>query len=221
MKKYQAWVTIAVISHIVLTVPGLADSSANSTLRDSAAIRKEIEETQARVAQLEREAAQADQREAEAQQLADLRNQAIDRNKAVSAELVELVQAADTTLTQAQLAQRDARISFLKICQGIDEKITQLDGASRLPEAKSLIVDREIAEARWAIVTAPTTDRSIRIESLEPYASESMRVRNMMNKLQQLHEQDVKDAEAEFILRQQRIKAAAEMEHLFEDAVKG
>ena len=221
MKKYQAWVTIAVISHIVLTVPGLADSSANPTLRDSAAIRKEIEETQARVAQLEREAAQADQREAEAQQLADLRNQAIDRNKAVSAELVELVQTADTTLTQAQLAQRDARISFLKICQGIDEKITQLDGASRLPEAKSLIVDREIAEARWAIVTAPTTDRSIRIESLEPYASESMRVRNMMNKLQQLHEQDVKDAEAEFILRQQRIKAAAEMEHLFEDAVKG
>ncbi len=221
MKKYLTWVAIAVISHIALTASGLADSSANPTLRDSAAIRKEIEETQVRVAQLEREAAQADQREAEAQQLADLRNQAIDRNKAVSAELIELVKTTDTTLTQAQLAQRDARISFLKICQGIDEKITQLDGASRLPEAKSLIVARDIAEARWAIVTAPTTDRSTRIESLEPYALESMQVRNMVNKLKQLHEQDIKDAEAEFILRQQRIKAAAEMEHLFEDAVKG
>lgn len=221
MKKYLTWVAIAVISHIALTASGLADSSANPTLRDSAAIRKEIEETQVRVAQLEREAAQADQREAEAQQLADLRNQAIDRNKAVSAELIELVKTTDTTLTQAQLAQRDARISFLKICQGIDEKITQLDGASRLPEAKSLIVARDIAEARWAIVTAPTTDRSTRIESLEPYALESMQVRNMVNKLKQLHEQDIKDAETEFILRQQRIKAAAEMEHLFEDAVKG
>ncbi|MCC7192324.1 MAG: hypothetical protein IT444_06020 [Phycisphaeraceae bacterium] len=221
MKKYLTWVAIAVISHIALTASGLADSSANPTLRDSAAIRKEIEETQVRVAQLEREAAQADQREAEAQQLADLRNQAIDRNKAVSAELIELVKTTDTTLTQAQLAQRDARISFLKICQGIDEKITQFDGASHLPEAKSLIVTRDIAEARWAIVTAPTTDRSTRIESLEPYALESMQVRNMVNKLKQLHEQDIKDAEAEFILRQQRIRAAAEMEHLFEDAVKG
>lgn len=144
-----------------------------------------------------------------------------ERQTAARDELKELEKPAEgDPPTPAFKAQREARVNHLRAAIKADEAIAALKGAESLPKARQLMRERELIDARWAIVTMPATTRACQIEALARQAHEAKKPVDALTVVQKLHEADVKDAEAEFALRQKRTHSEAEMSRLLEQAEK-
>lgn len=192
---------------------GAAEPSANP--RDADAIQREIAETQAKLERLANEAMAADQRAAQEEELAYYRSLAADRLGYAKAEFDDLSLPSEYgPPTAAQMARLQARLAHLEACRVTDEKIIALRGAPALKTAKELQQSRDVLDLRWAMVTGPTTDRAVVIESLQDAATVSAKASELFAALKKLHEQDAKDGEAEFAMRKQRIQTENEVSRL-------
>ena len=199
--------------------PALAEAPAGASDRTPEAIRQEIEATQAKIAALEREAAAAEQRKVQEQELADMKAAAKERIQAGKDELAEAAKPVEgDNPSPAERARRAARHAQVSTCIQFDEAIVKLEGAAKLPEARALQLLRELEDTKWAMVTAPAADRAVKIEALQQTESLPKKAREKLAAIQRMHEEDIKDASAEFDLRQKRAKAEAEINRLFVEA---
>lgn len=201
----------------------LASSRANAgdKPRDPTAIKEEMDKLREKMAALEAEATKAEMAAQAATEVEQLREQAHDRLTTERDELKELEKPVEgEPLTPARKAQREGRISHLRTAIKIDEAIAAMKGAEALPKAREQMREREIIEAKWNLVTQPVTDRAIRLEDLTHAAREAKKTPETLTVAQKLHEADAKDADAEFNLRQKRMRAEVEMSRLLEQTEK-
>lgn len=210
--------TAAIAALVSFAVP-LAN--AGDKPRDPAVIKDEMDKLREKMANLEAEAARAEMVAQASTEVDQLRDQANDRLTAQREELKELEKPIEgEPLTPARKAQRESRISHLRAAIKVDESIAVLKGADALPKAREQSRERELVDARWNLVTQPVSERAVRLEDLAQQARDAKKAPDALAVAQKLHDADAKDAEAEFTLRQKRVRSEIELTRLLDQAEK-
>jgi len=209
-------VAVALLSGVSLSFALFAGEAEPPRVRSAAEIRREIEVLETKLARLEVEARQAEQREDEARALAEIQAESRERLRAYEERLRDL--AAAEPERAARRALHAAERAHIEALRTIDQKISALAGPGALAEARRLLERRELQEAGWSLYLGPKHERAAALEEMEAEARAlgSQAALDLLAALRGLHEEDVAAGEKEFQIRAQRLEARVKIESLFQ-----